>query len=201
MRNGIVYKISCNFTGEIYIGSTFQPIRNRIAGHKNKSNTCTSKKIIDRGNYSYCSVFEGLVDDDLLKAVEKAIIRKSANCVNRIYKQEPASRDIKKISDINAHKNNLDLKLAGPNTKPEELAAAVIFHIFNGCGEVLNSRLNDIFGSYYNLFCLFFGKRQYTRAELVERKLQYKLKFVNAVLARAGYQIKKENEIYFLCFI
>jgi predicted GIY-YIG superfamily endonuclease len=39
MRNGIVYKISCNFTGEIYIGSTFQSIRNRIAGGINREKT------------------------------------------------------------------------------------------------------------------------------------------------------------------
>ena len=50
---GKVYKIVCNETGEIYIGSTTQPtLAMRLATHKQQSNTCKSRQIIERGDYS-----------------------------------------------------------------------------------------------------------------------------------------------------
>lgn len=50
---GKVYKIVCNVSGEIYIGSTTQPtLAMRLATHKQQTNTCKSKQIIARGDYS-----------------------------------------------------------------------------------------------------------------------------------------------------
>lgn len=49
---GIVYSITCNLTGESYIGSTESEYK-RIAGHKTKTQKCSSKPIIDRGYYTY----------------------------------------------------------------------------------------------------------------------------------------------------
>ena len=50
----MIYEIVCNETGERYIGSTFEPtIARRISKHRAKTNTCCSKQIICRGNYSY----------------------------------------------------------------------------------------------------------------------------------------------------
>lgn len=49
---GKIYKIVCNITGEIYIGSTIQTLALRLATHKHYNNTCTSKQIIERGDYS-----------------------------------------------------------------------------------------------------------------------------------------------------
>jgi len=50
--NGQVYKIVCNITGEVYIGSTTQPLSKRLSHHKTKKNSCNSKQIIDRGDYA-----------------------------------------------------------------------------------------------------------------------------------------------------
>ena len=56
-----IYKIVCDTSGEVYYGSTTnQYLCNRLAGHKfdaGRSN-CTSKQIIDRGNYSIVLVEE-----------------------------------------------------------------------------------------------------------------------------------------------
>jgi len=52
MNKSIVYKITCNITGEYYIGSTNKPLYKRKSCHKNKSNKCRSKQIIERGNYN-----------------------------------------------------------------------------------------------------------------------------------------------------
>ena len=49
--NGKIYKIVCNITGEVYIGSSTQPLAKRLSLHKNKKNPCRSKQIIDRGDY------------------------------------------------------------------------------------------------------------------------------------------------------
>ena len=51
MNTGIIYKISCNITGEDYYGSTKQKIETRIGRHKMLD--CSSARIIQRGNYSY----------------------------------------------------------------------------------------------------------------------------------------------------
>jgi len=49
---GKVYKIVCNLTGDIYIGSTCQKsLALRLATHKHYLNTCRSRIIIDRGDY------------------------------------------------------------------------------------------------------------------------------------------------------
>jgi len=58
---GIIYKIVCNETGEVYYGSTTQSLNNRMICHKSgckawklgNAGHSTSYNIIDRGNYAY----------------------------------------------------------------------------------------------------------------------------------------------------
>ena len=49
-QEGKIYKIICNITGEIYIGSTIQILEERLRIHKIDP-TCISRTIIDRGDY------------------------------------------------------------------------------------------------------------------------------------------------------
>jgi len=49
-KNGKVYKIVCNITGEVYIGSCITTLAKRFYQHKHKNNTCSSKQITDRGD-------------------------------------------------------------------------------------------------------------------------------------------------------
>jgi predicted GIY-YIG superfamily endonuclease len=44
-----IYCITCNITGEVYFGST-EDMEARMRNHKNHRN-CSSKQIIDRGDY------------------------------------------------------------------------------------------------------------------------------------------------------
>jgi len=46
---GKIYKIVCNITGEIYIGSTITTLNIRLAHHK--CDVCKSKQILERGDY------------------------------------------------------------------------------------------------------------------------------------------------------
>jgi len=53
-KTGLIYFIFCEETGDRYIGSTFElTVARRMTTHRAKSNTCVSKQIIDRNNYSY----------------------------------------------------------------------------------------------------------------------------------------------------
>jgi hypothetical protein len=51
---GQIYKITCNITGEIYVGSTILTLENRLSRHKyfNGPRNCTSIQIIARNDYT-----------------------------------------------------------------------------------------------------------------------------------------------------
>lgn len=52
----IMYKIVCNITGEVYYGHTVKTLAQRLSTHKAQSNRCTSKEIIDRGDWEMIEV-------------------------------------------------------------------------------------------------------------------------------------------------
>ena len=50
-QQGKIYKIVCNITNEIYIGSTIETIKRRLQGHIKDLKDCRSRKILNRGDY------------------------------------------------------------------------------------------------------------------------------------------------------
>jgi hypothetical protein len=80
---GKIYKIMCNETGEQYFGSTVQSLNKRIAEHRAKKNECSSKQIIDRGNYQIilCENFACNNKEELLARERKWIDENE--CVNK----------------------------------------------------------------------------------------------------------------------
>ena len=88
--SGIIYKITCNETGECYVGSTTQGLKKRMSAHRclstNANKNCSSKCIIERNNYtSEIIEFVNFGDDkSILKAKEKDWISKFSNIVNKI---------------------------------------------------------------------------------------------------------------------
>lgn len=52
---GKIYKIVCRITGDVYIGSTIQPLNARMCEHRRDAKAltviCQSKLIMDRGDY------------------------------------------------------------------------------------------------------------------------------------------------------
>jgi hypothetical protein len=48
----MIYEILCNETNEKYIGSTFRSLSRRLSSHKHNKSRCSSKNIIDRGNFT-----------------------------------------------------------------------------------------------------------------------------------------------------
>lgn len=84
MKTGSIYKIECNITREIYIGSTFEPsIARRIVHHRKKTNRCISKQIIDRGDYIYGLLETVTVSSrDELRMKEREWFDKT-DCINK----------------------------------------------------------------------------------------------------------------------
>lgn len=82
MHRGIIYKIVCNITGEQYIGSTTN-LNKRISMHKSPSNNCSSRQIIDRGDYEFVNLAEiNFVDKTELHMLEAEYI-KANDCINQ----------------------------------------------------------------------------------------------------------------------
>jgi hypothetical protein len=88
---GIIYKIVCNETNEVYYGSTTQKINERILEHKKKCrywkagkyNYVSSFQIIDRNNYNYEVVEEvDYLDKRELEERERWYIVNNA-CINK----------------------------------------------------------------------------------------------------------------------
>ena len=50
-QQGKIYKLVCNITGEVYYGSTKNTLEKRLQKHKEKTHTCMSKQILERGDY------------------------------------------------------------------------------------------------------------------------------------------------------
>ena len=92
-KDGKIYKIMCNVTGKIYIGSTTQSLRKCLAEHRDrykqyvknkKGSYMTSYQIIQQGNYDI-----ELVERMEYESKEELLRRKrhfiqSLECVNKV---------------------------------------------------------------------------------------------------------------------
>ena len=111
---GIIYKIECNETGEVYYGSTTQSLNRRMILHKSKCKCwketngrdyVTSFQIIERGNYSY-SLIETVECEDRrqLEARERFYIENN-ECVNKIVVGRTHQESLKAYRDT--HKEEI----------------------------------------------------------------------------------------------
>ena len=113
---GIVYKLLCNETGECYIGSanTKKYYNDRKSKHKNIT-SCSSKQIIERGNYEFIIIEENIFIDSELRQREQYHIDISDNVINPIkayrtkeelkayisnYQKQPHQKEKRRIYQI-----------------------------------------------------------------------------------------------------
>ena len=103
-KQGKIYKIVCNVTGKVYIGSTIETLARRLAGHRRayktfkegKSTNVTSYQIIEQGNYDIV-----LIENCPCESKEELLRREryfieSLECVN---KQHPTRTTKEYIQD------------------------------------------------------------------------------------------------------
>jgi hypothetical protein len=81
--NGKIYRLIDNTNGNIYIGSTIQPLYKRKSQHKEGSNRCKSKSIIENGDYDMI-----LIENYPCKSKEELEARErhyidNTDCINK----------------------------------------------------------------------------------------------------------------------
>ena len=101
---GLIYQISCNITSEKYIGSTkdMKCFIKRKCKHKSILNNCSSKQIIDRGNYEINIIEENNLQDIELKQREQEFIDRTENTINEIraYQSPEHRKEQKRLEHI-----------------------------------------------------------------------------------------------------
>ena len=143
-QNGKIYSIrSYSNTDLVYIGSTTQSLPKRFYGHKNKSNNCTSKQIIDIGD-AYIELIEFFPCDNVYELIkqEGEIIR-SMVCVNKCI----AGRTPKQYYIDNKEKILLKEKQYRDNNEEKILLKNKKYYIDNK--EKINKKFNCECGGMY----------------------------------------------------
>ena len=97
-KNGLIYKIKCRITGEIYFGSTCQSLAVRMTKHRSdvklfdtgkKTNKCTSYAIIKRGNYEVTILEKFPTTEKFLLNQRERHYIESEECVNKVIPTRP----------------------------------------------------------------------------------------------------------------
>ena len=86
-KNGKIYQIVCNITGEVYIGSTCCSLEERLRLHRSKRTNErpreVSKQIIDRGDY-YIELLETYPCENRHELeLKETEYQKNINCINK----------------------------------------------------------------------------------------------------------------------
>ena len=123
--NGIIYKIVCNITGEVYIGSTKNKLGKRMGCHKQEA-TCTSRQIIARGDYTP-SIIENYpcMNRSQLRWRERHFME-TMECINTIppiVSREEELAKLKKWRHDNAEKVKRDRATYAKENKEARAAA------------------------------------------------------------------------------
>jgi hypothetical protein len=113
-NNGKIYKLVCDTTGDVYIGSTVMQLCRRLSGHvgntKDKYRQCASRDIILRKNYKIILIENyPCANKEELQRKEREYIEK-IDCVNKSIPQQTLYewRDKNKDKVISINKKYLD---------------------------------------------------------------------------------------------
>jgi len=85
-QNGRIYQLTCNITGQKYIGSTTQKLCRRLTGHVTdykRGRIMSSGKIIANGNYSIILIEEVDCDNKEQLLKRERFYIESMDCVNK----------------------------------------------------------------------------------------------------------------------
>lgn len=79
-QDGKIYKVICSETGDVYIGSTKDTLKDRLKNHKAPSNNCMSKTFI---NPIIVLIKDFPCNNKKELEAEEAIFIREGNCVNK----------------------------------------------------------------------------------------------------------------------
>lgn len=85
-KKGYIYAIIGLETGKMYIGCTIRTINDRMKEHKSEKNNCTSKSIIDDGNYEVIILeeYENITINELYQHEKNNQIKNIDYIINKI---------------------------------------------------------------------------------------------------------------------
>ena len=122
-KNGKIYQIVCNITGETYIGSTAVSLEERLRIHKKSTNPCRSKQIIERGDY-YIELLETYPCNNEFELHRKeGEYQKSMECINKHI----AGRTKKEYYEDNKEKSKIIKKEYYQNNKEHLKKKAILY--------------------------------------------------------------------------
>ncbi len=81
-QEGKIYKIVCNITSEIYIGSTIETLKERVRKH-NVNKNCVSRNIIERGDYKIELIKDYPCNSKYELEEEETKYIKNNKCINK----------------------------------------------------------------------------------------------------------------------
>lgn len=164
---GKIYCLVCNTTKLKYIGSTKNTLTKRLSYHKLSSNQCTSKKIIEGGNYEILLIEEVECENrDQLKQRERYWIE-NIECVN---KKTPGKTYKEWVEDNREHVQEERKKRY--EREKEQDAVKVQCE----CGATVNHRhIKEHLQTESHRFSLLSkGEKQKIREEQQQHKKEYK---------------------------
>lgn len=120
-RTGVIYRIHCNITQEDYYGSTLSSLTERMHKHTADNNTCRSRHIIKRGNYTVETLeLLTVYSEQELRDLEAKYI-KNNKCINRNLPRQSLYCDKCqcRIRDVETHERSLKHINKDTRTKQE----------------------------------------------------------------------------------
>jgi len=158
-----IYKITCLETGEAYYGKTSQKLNERMRTHRKKNEHCSSKRIIERGNYKV-DILETCDESNSVER-ESYYIR-NFDCINC---QTPGRSRAEYHLD-NKEKMNKQARVRHHNNKDECNKISREYHHNN------KERLNKVSREYrHNNIERLKQYRLDNKEHINERKKQYRL--------------------------
>jgi len=140
-QQGKIYKIVCNITNEIYIGSTIQTLEKRLGQHKNQN--YMSKQIIEQNNYEIELIKDYPCNNKReLEEEESKYIREN-KCINIVI----PNRTMKEWREDNKEKLKKQMKEYNEKYKEknkEEINEKALDHYHNNKEEINKKRLEKV---------------------------------------------------------
>jgi hypothetical protein len=126
-KQGLIYEIVCNLTGERYVGSTFEhTVARRICKHRAFDNACSSKTIIERDDYRYGLLETIQVNSrDELRMCERKWFDE-LECINLVkpYATDLEQKELKVITnkarEVKQFEERLAYRISRKNIKKEQ---------------------------------------------------------------------------------
>ena len=136
-QEGKIYKIVCNITGEVYIGSTIKTLAQRKADHKSTTNPCMSRNIINRGDYKMILIKNYPCNSKKKLEEEESKYIRENECINK-YIPNRTQEEWREDNKEKLKKYQQEYRKKEYETKKEEILKKQQEKVECECGSIVN---------------------------------------------------------------